>query len=75
MRPERLDPTVNPFAIRLLTPPPAKPKSKSRQAVLDKLSQPALLTDRIQPLRRPTLRLKKPDVRRTNEQLLAQVKQ
>lgn len=59
-RPERLDPAVNPFAIRLLTPPrkPAKP-SKARQAVLDKLSQPALLTDRIQPIRRPTLRLKK----------------
>lgn len=59
-RPERLDPTVNPFGIVLLTPSrkPAKPSRKSK-AVLDKLSQPALLSDRIQPLRRPTLRLKK----------------
>lgn len=31
----------------------------SREAVLDSLRQPALLTDRIQPIRRPTLHLPK----------------
>lgn len=53
-----IDPTVNVFAIPLKSHP-RKPKvSKARQAVLDKLKQPALLTDRIQPVRRTTLRLR-----------------
>jgi len=55
-----IDPTVNVFAIPLKSRP-RKPKvSKARQAVLEKLKQPALLSDRIQPVRRPVLRLKRP---------------
>jgi hypothetical protein len=58
----KLDPHVNVFAIPLKSRPrkPSKTskKAKARQAVFEKLKQPALLTDRIQPLRRPTLSLK-----------------
>lgn len=63
MRAQRLDPTVNVFAIPLLTMPRRvskdSRKAKARKALLDKLAQPALLTDRIQPIRRPILRLRK----------------
>lgn len=52
----KLDPTVNVFAIALKSRL-RKPKV-SAAAVLDQLKQPALLSDRIQPIRRPTLRLK-----------------
>lgn len=57
-----IDPTVNVFAIPLKSRP-RKPsttskKAKTRQAVLEKLKQPALLSDRIQPVRRPVLSLK-----------------
>lgn len=54
-----IDPTVNVFAIPLKSKPRNPTVSAARQKVLDKLKQPALLSDRIQPLHRPTLRLRK----------------
>lgn len=54
-----IDPTVNVFAIPLKSRP-RKPKvSKARRAVLDQLKQPALLSSRVQPIRRPLLSLKR----------------
>lgn len=54
-----IDPTVNVFAIPL-TNRPRKPKvSAARRAVLDQLKQPALLSDRVQPIRRPVLHLRR----------------
>lgn len=67
----KLDPTVNVFAIPLKSRP-RKPKI-ARQAVLDKLKQPALLSERIQPIRRPTLRLKRTSWTKSNN--FTQVKQ
>jgi hypothetical protein len=59
--PERIDSIQNQLTDRPIFPSNLRKNSRkkidARQRLLDKLPQPALLTTRIQPLRRPILRL------------------